>query len=143
MSWPRAKTGCSGWRAPARPTGPARQAAPARPTGPARQAAAIIRTRDGGQHSLHPGCWAYSIRSCTAGSPARRYWAWHEPEIVRGGMFRSFALAGGRAVGTWGLSGGQVSLSLLERVSPEYQRALEADAEDVRRFLGLGGPARS
>ena len=67
----------------------------------------------------------------------------HEPEIVRGGMFRSFALAGGRAVGTWGLSGGQVSLSLLERVSPEYQRALEADAEDVRRFLGLGGPARS
>ncbi len=66
----------------------------------------------------------------------------HEPEIVRGGMFRSFALAGGRAVGTWALSGDQVSLSLLERVSPEYQRALEADAEDVRRFLGLARPAR-
>ena len=29
----------------------------------------------------------------------------HEPEIVRGGMFRSFALAGGRAVGTWALAG--------------------------------------
>ena len=66
----------------------------------------------------------------------------HEPEIVRGGMFGSFALAGGRAVGTWGLSGGQVSLTLLERVSPEYWRALEADAEDVRRFLGLAGSAR-
>ena len=66
----------------------------------------------------------------------------HEPEIVRGGMFGSFALAGGRAVGTWGLSGDQVSLTLLERVSPEYRRALEADAEDVRRFLGLAGPAR-
>ncbi len=66
----------------------------------------------------------------------------HEPEIIRGGMFGSFALAGGRAVGTWGLSGDQVSLTLLEGVSPEYQRALEADAEDVRRFLGLGGPGR-
>ncbi len=65
----------------------------------------------------------------------------HEPEIVRGGMFGSFALAGGRAVGTWSLSGDQVSLTLLERVSPEYRRALEADAEDVRRFLGLAGPA--
>ena len=65
----------------------------------------------------------------------------HEPDIVRGGMFGSFALAGGRAVGTWGLSGDQVSLTLLERVSPEYRRALEADAEDVRRFLGLTGPA--
>ena len=64
----------------------------------------------------------------------------HEPEIIRGGMFGSFALAGGRAVGTWGLSGDQVSLTLLEGVSAEYQRALEADAEDVRRFLGLGGP---
>ena len=65
----------------------------------------------------------------------------HEPQIVRGGMFGSFALAGGRAVGTWGLSGDQVSLTLLERVSPGHRRALEADAEDVRRFLGLAGPA--
>ncbi len=52
----------------------------------------------------------------------------HEPDIVRGGMFGSFALAGGRAVGTWGLAGEQVSLTLLERVSPESRRALEADA---------------
>ncbi len=65
----------------------------------------------------------------------------HEPEIVRGGMFRSFALAGGRAVGTWGLSGDQVSLTLLEPVSAAHRRALEADAEDVRRFLGLARPA--
>lgn len=65
----------------------------------------------------------------------------HEAEIVRGGMFRSFALADGRAVGTWGLSGDQVSLTLLERVSAAQRRALEADAEDVRRFLGLVRPA--
>ena len=65
----------------------------------------------------------------------------HERQIVRGGMFGSFALAGGRAVGTWGLSGDQISLTLLERLSPGHRRALEADAEDVRRFLGLAGPA--
>ena len=65
----------------------------------------------------------------------------HEPEIVRGGMFGSFALVGGRAVGTWGLPGGQVSLTLLEPVSAAHRRALETDAEDVRRFLGLAKPA--
>jgi hypothetical protein len=65
----------------------------------------------------------------------------HEPQIVKGGLFGSFALVGGRAVGTWGLPGGQVSLTLLERVSAAHRRALETDAEDVRRFLGLAGPA--
>ena len=65
----------------------------------------------------------------------------HEPEIVRGGMFGSFALVGGRAVGTWGLPGGEVSLTLLERVSAADRKALETDAEDVRRFLGLAKPA--
>jgi hypothetical protein len=49
-------------------------------------------------------------------------------------------LADGRAVGTWGVSGDQVSLTLLEPVSAEQRRALDADAEDVRRFLGLVRP---
>jgi len=65
----------------------------------------------------------------------------HEPEIIQGGMFRSFALVDGRAVGTWRLPGDQVSLTLLEEVSDAHRRALEADAEDVQRFLGLGRPA--
>jgi len=64
----------------------------------------------------------------------------HEPEIVRGGMFRSFALVDGRAAGTWSVTGDQVSLTLLEPVSAAHRRALEADAEDVRRFLGLARP---
>jgi hypothetical protein len=64
----------------------------------------------------------------------------HEPEIVRGGMFRSFALVDGRAAGTWSVTGDQVSLTLLEPVSATHRRALEADAEDVRRFLGLTRP---
>ncbi len=65
----------------------------------------------------------------------------HEPDIVRGGMFRSFALVSGRAAGTWRVSGDQVSLSLLDQVSAADRRALDADAEDVRRFLGLAKPA--
>ena len=65
----------------------------------------------------------------------------HEPEIIQGGMFRPFALVNGRAVGTWRLPGDQVSLTLLEAVSDADRRALEADAEDVRRFLGLAGHA--
>jgi hypothetical protein len=67
----------------------------------------------------------------------------HEPEIVRGGMFRSFALVDGRAAGTWSVTGDQVSLTLLEPVSAAHRRALEADAEDVRRFLGLARPGRT
>jgi len=67
----------------------------------------------------------------------------HEQEIVRGGMFRSFALVDGRAAGTWSVTGDQVSLTLLEPVSAAHRRALEADAEDVRRFLGLARPGRT
>jgi hypothetical protein len=67
----------------------------------------------------------------------------HEPEIVRGGMFGSFALVGGRAVGTWSLPGGQVSMTLLEPVSAAHRQALDADAEDVARFLGLNQPPRA
>ena len=64
----------------------------------------------------------------------------HQPQIVRGGMFGSFALVDGRAVGTWGLPGGQVSLTLLEPVGAAHRKALDADAEDVRRYLGLARP---
>lgn len=67
----------------------------------------------------------------------------HEPEIVRGGMFRSFALVAGRAAGTWGVTGDQVWLTLLGPVSAAHRQALEADAEDVRRFLGLARPGRT
>jgi hypothetical protein len=58
-------------------------------------------------------------------------------------MFRSFALVGGRAVGTWSVTGDQVSLTLREPVSAADRRALETDAEDVQRFLSLARPGRT
>ena len=65
----------------------------------------------------------------------------HERAIVQGGMFRPFAMAHGRAVGTWGLPGGRVELTELEVLAAADRAELAADAADVARFLGLPRPA--
>ncbi len=49
---------------------------------------------------------------------------------------RPFALAGGRAVATWNISGGQVVLAPFAPLGTQTQTALAADAADVMRFLG-------
>jgi hypothetical protein len=76
--------------------------------------------------------------------PLLHGWASREPVVGphRGivtvnGLFRPFALVGGRAVATWGLAGGVVTLDWLEEVAAPDRAALDADAADVRRFLGL------
>jgi winged helix DNA-binding protein len=66
--------------------------------------------------------------------------AGHAGAIAVGGVFRSFALAGGRAVATWGLADGKVTLSPLREFGPRTSAALAADAADVMRFLGEGAP---
>jgi hypothetical protein len=64
----------------------------------------------------------------------------HERAVVQGGMFRSFAMVRGRAVGTWGLPGGRVVLTELEDLAAADRAELAADAADVTRFLGLPQP---
>jgi hypothetical protein len=59
----------------------------------------------------------------------------HEARVVSGGIFRPFALVGGRAVATWRLRAGEVELEPFEGVPPAVARALDADAADVTRFL--------
>ena len=59
----------------------------------------------------------------------------HEPRIVSGGLFRPFALVRGRAMATWSLSGGRVVLEPFAHMSQADVAALEADADDVVRFL--------
>jgi Winged helix DNA-binding domain len=59
-----------------------------------------------------------------------------EAEVVRGGMFRAFALVRGRAAATWKLDGGELVLAPFRRLSREDLNALRSDAEDVVRFLG-------
>ena len=63
----------------------------------------------------------------------------HEPRVVSGGLFRPFALVRGRAVATWSLSDGRVVLEPFARVARGAAAALEADAEDVVRFLQSEG----
>jgi hypothetical protein len=60
----------------------------------------------------------------------------HRRIVTDNGLFRPFALAGGRAVATWTISGGQVVLAPFGVLDAETQAALDADAADVTRFLG-------
>ena len=60
----------------------------------------------------------------------------HRGAITVGGIFRPFALVGGRAVATWRMPGGEVVLEPLERLRRTDAAALEVDAADVVRFLG-------
>ena len=62
----------------------------------------------------------------------------HEPAIVTGGMFRPFALVRGRAAGTWKMGGGRVVLEPLRRLTRAERQALDADADDVVRYLEAG-----
>jgi hypothetical protein len=56
--------------------------------------------------------------------------------IVTGGIFRGFALAGGRGVAGWSLTGDELVLEPFAELSPAHRGALERDARAVRRFLG-------
>ena len=59
----------------------------------------------------------------------------HRDQILKGGLFSPFALAEGRAVATWGLSGGKVTIDPLERLDAKTSDALHEDADAVRHFL--------
>jgi winged helix DNA-binding protein len=56
--------------------------------------------------------------------------------VTVNGLFRPFALAGGRAVATWTITGGQVVLAPFAELDTETRAALESEAADVTRFLG-------
>ncbi len=61
----------------------------------------------------------------------------HQGLVTSNGIFRPFALAGGRAVAGWRLGArGELELEPFAQVGAADARALERDALDVRRFLG-------
>jgi hypothetical protein len=60
----------------------------------------------------------------------------HRRIVTVNGLFRPFALAGGRAVATWTVAGGQVALAPFAPLDAETRAALDTDAADVTRFLG-------
>ena len=62
----------------------------------------------------------------------------HDGLVTNNGLFRPFLLVDGRAAGTWSTSGGGVSMSPSRLLRRKEQQALDADADDVRRFLRSG-----
>lgn len=61
----------------------------------------------------------------------------HGSVVTVNGLFRPFALVGGRAVATWRIERGAVVLDPLEAIPQRALAALERDAADVLRYLGL------
>jgi hypothetical protein len=58
-----------------------------------------------------------------------------DASVIRGGIFRPFALVRGRAAATWGISRGQVEISPFGRLAAADAAVLAAEASDVERFL--------
>jgi hypothetical protein len=56
-----------------------------------------------------------------------------------GGMLRATATVDARAVGTWSAAGGDVKLELFARIASAAKAALQADADDVARFVATSG----
>jgi hypothetical protein len=56
--------------------------------------------------------------------------------VTSNGLFRPFALAEGSAVATWSMPDGRVEVKPFAPLGREVRRALDRDAEDVRRFMG-------
>jgi hypothetical protein len=65
----------------------------------------------------------------------------HKLLVTINGIFRPFALVNGRAVATWGMANGKVTIKHLGKVTKKAAAALEMEARAVERFL-LAPPAR-
>ena len=61
----------------------------------------------------------------------------HEFLVTNNGLFRPFAMVKGKAVATWRLAGGKVTIEQLGKVRRKDAHALDEDAERVREFFGL------
>jgi hypothetical protein len=57
--------------------------------------------------------------------------------VTVNGLFRPFALVRGRALATWSLSAGEIELKPFGRMTRKDETALEHDAKDVVRYLGV------
>jgi hypothetical protein len=59
----------------------------------------------------------------------------HIQLVTTNGIFRPFAMVDGRAVATWKLNRGKVTIEPLGRITKKAMAALEEDATDVERFM--------
>jgi hypothetical protein len=61
----------------------------------------------------------------------------NDAAIISGGLFRPFALVNGTLGARWSLEKGGVAIDPVRRVTKAQRVALDKDAADVERFLGL------
>jgi hypothetical protein len=61
----------------------------------------------------------------------------HKLLVTNNGLFRPFAMVDGRAVATWRLAGGKLTIDQLGEVKKKDAAALEADAARVLEYLGV------
>lgn len=61
----------------------------------------------------------------------------HTRIVTTNGVFRPFALVDGQAVGLWRIANGTVTIEPFDPLATSVTAALDADAADVTRFLGL------
>jgi hypothetical protein len=59
----------------------------------------------------------------------------HDAKVVTGGVFRGFAMVGGRGVATWRIQGAEVAIEPFVPVSDADAQALRDDGAAVQRFL--------
>jgi hypothetical protein len=59
----------------------------------------------------------------------------HTQLVTVNGLFKPFAMVKGRAVATWRLNRGKVTIEPLGRITKQANAALAADAADVERFM--------
>lgn len=59
----------------------------------------------------------------------------HKVLVTMNGIFRPFALVGGRAVARWGLAGGKVTIEPLAKLTKKDAAALDAEAQRVLEFF--------
>jgi hypothetical protein len=59
----------------------------------------------------------------------------HKILVTINGIFRPFGLVGGRAVATWRLAGGKVTIEPLAKVTKKDAAALDAEAQRVQDFF--------
>lgn len=64
----------------------------------------------------------------------------HKVLVTINGIFRPFALVDGRAVATWRLAGGKVTIEHLSQVKKKDAVALDADADRVLAFMAGAEP---
>ena len=59
-----------------------------------------------------------------------------EPKVIAGGLFRPFALVGGKGVATWRIRDGEIEVDPFRRLARTDAAALEQDGTAVLSYLG-------